>query len=343
VRFNRQVTERSLSIRLLRPFARVTAGDATLLLALQRSGVGPDELGDPETRLPHRAVMTLLQELVSAKNDPSIGLRAGSSVEPGDFDALEYAARSCADFRGAIGCQSRYMRVLNEAAQTDLREEGDRATWEFRIVDGVQQVPAANDFVVACAITFSRMYADGFPEHPREVHLMHLDATDPGGYARVFGPNVKLGMPHNACVFDRRLLNLPMRRADPTVSMEFEALTRALAERLRVQQGVAARVRELVFSRLRSRQSGMASVGSAMGVSVATLRRRLAEEGTTHSEILDGVRRDLAMLYLCDSRMPIREIAFLLGYAQSNAFLNAFRRWTAGMAPADYRAQHRKV
>jgi AraC-like DNA-binding protein len=335
--------ERSLSIRLLRPFARVTSGDATLLLALQRSGVGPAELGDPETRLPHRAVMTLLQELVSAKNDAAIGLRAGCGLEQGDFDVLEYAARSCADLRGAIRCQSRYMSVLNEAAQVELREEGDRAIWEFRIIDGVQQVPAANDFVVACGITFSRMYADNLPEQPREVHLMHPEATDPAGYARVFGPNVKLGRPHNACVFDRRLLSLPMRRADASVSMEFEAQARALAERLRDEQGLAARVGEIVFSRLRSGQSSMASVAGVLAVSVATLRRRLADEGTTHSEILDGVRRDLAMLYLRDSHIPIREIAFLLGYAQSNAFHNAFKRWTAGVAPADYRAQHRNA
>jgi AraC-like DNA-binding protein len=337
---NRQPSERSLSIRLLRPYARVTSGDASLLFALQRSGVGPGELGDPETRLPHRTVMTLLQELVAAKNDASIGLRAGCGVEPGDFDTLEYAARSCADLRGAIGCLSRYMCVLNEAAHIDLNEEGDRATWEFRIVDGVQQVPAANDFVVACGITFSRMYAD-LPAQPLEAHLMHLHATDAPLYARVCGPNVKLGMPHNALVFPRSLLDLPMRRADANVSMEFEARTREIADRLRVQQGVAARVREIVFARLRTGQSTMDSVAAAMAVSVATLRRRLAEEGTTHSEILDGVRRDLAMLYLSDSRMPIREIAFLLGYAQAKAFHNAFRRWTAGRTPADYRAQYR--
>jgi AraC-like DNA-binding protein len=335
------VTERSLSIRLLRPFARVASGDEALLLALQRSGVGPRELGDPETRLPHRAVMTLLQELVSGKNDRSIGLRAGCGIEPGDFDVLEYAARSCPDLRGAIGCQIRYMHVLNEAAQVDLREEGDRATWEFRIVDGVQQVPAANDFVVASAIMFSRMYAD-VPEHPRAVHLMHLEASDPAGYARVFGSNVKLGMPHNAVVFDRRLLALPMRRADPNISMEFEACIREVAERLRAQQGVAARVREIVFSRLRGGEYGMASVAAAMATSVATLRRRLADEGTTHRELLDTVRRELATLYLRDSNMPISEIAFLLGYAQSNAFHNAFERWTAGMTPTDYRARHRK-
>ena len=58
------------------------------------------------------------------------------------------------------------MNLLNEAADVTLREEGDRAIWEYRINDGVPQVPAANDFVVASAITFARMYAD-LPEPSR--------------------------------------------------------------------------------------------------------------------------------------------------------------------------------
>jgi AraC-like DNA-binding protein len=339
VRSSRQLRERSLSIRLVWPFVRVATADAGLIDVLQRIGLGALEFSNPETRLSHRAVMVLLQDRVDRTLDPSVGLRAGCAIEAGDFDALEYAARSCANLRDAIGCLSRYMCVLNEAAQIAMREEADLATWEFRITDGVQQVPAANDFVVACGITFARMYAD-LPAVPNEVHLMHRDATDPAGYARVFGPNVRLGMAQNAVVFDRRLLDLPMKRADATVSIAFEARVRELAEELRAQQGVAARARELVFERLRTGQSNMTSVAASMAVSVATLRRRLEEEGTTHSEILDGVRRDLAMVYLSDSRMPIREIAFLLGYAQSKAFYNAFRRWTAGSTPADYRAEH---
>jgi AraC-like DNA-binding protein len=79
-----------------------------------------------------------------------------------------------------------------------------------------------------------------------------------------------------------------------------------------------------------------------MAMSVATLRRRLEAEETTHSEILDRVRSDLAMLYLSESRLSVREIAFLLGYSQSRAFHNAFRRWTDGATPVDYRTKHQK-
>jgi AraC-like DNA-binding protein len=335
--------ECSLSIRLLWPFARIAAANADpeLLGAVLRLGIGLSEFANPETRVPHRAVMGLLQQLVDSSGDASIGLRAGCSVESGDFDALEFAARCTADLRGAIGCMTRYMNLLNEAALVTLREEGDRAIWEFRATDGVPQVPAANDFVVSSAITFARMYAE-VPEVSLEVHLMHAQPTDPASYERVFGKSVKLGMPHNAWVFPRELLALPMRRADPNVHLAFETRARELAERLRGQQGVAGRAREVVFAHLRAGDASMAAVASAMAMSVATLRRRLEAEGTTHSEILDRVRSDLAMLYLSESRLSVREIAFLLGYSQSRAFHNAFRRWTDGSTPVDYRTKHQK-
>ena len=340
-----RVRECTLSIRLLWPFVRIALADPDLVVpllgAVERLGIGANDFANPEIRLPHRAVMALLEQLVELSGDPSMGLRAGCGVETGDFDALEYAARCTADLRGAIGCMVRYMNLVNEAALLELREEGDRAIWEFRITDGVPQVPAANDFVVATAMTLARMYVDA-PDVSLEVHLMHARPTDPAGYERVFGQNVKLGMPHNAWVFPASFLALPMRLADPNVHIAFEARARELAERLRGQQGVTGRAREVVFAQLRAGNASMASVAKAMAMSVATLRRRLEAEGTTHSEILDRLRSDLAMIYLSESRLSVREIAFLLGYSQSRAFHNAFRRWTDGSTPVDYRTKHQK-
>jgi AraC-like DNA-binding protein len=170
---------------------------------------------------------------------------------------------------------------------------------------------------------------------------MHGQPTSPSGYVRVFGENVKLGMPQNACIFPRELLASPMRRADPNVHLAFETRAKEIAERLRGQQGVAGRAREVVFAHLRAGNANMAAVASAMATSVATLRRRLEAEGTTHSEILDRARSDLARLYLSESRLSVSEIAFLLGYSQSRAFHNAFRRWN-GSTPVDYRTKQQK-
>jgi AraC-like DNA-binding protein len=73
-------------------------------------------------------------------------------------------------------------------------------------------------------------------------------------------------------------------------------------------------------------------------MSASTLRRRLADEGVTHTELLDDVRRELGEKYLADPRLAISEVAFLLGFSHVTAFYNAFRRWQ-GLTPAEYRAR----
>ena len=69
-----------------------------------------------------------------------------------------------------------------------------------------------------------------------------------------------------------------------------------------------------------------------------TLRRRLLAEGTTFSEQLDHVRRELAIDYVERGGRSITEVSFLLGFSTTGAFHRAFRRWT-GQAPSEYRSQ----
>ncbi len=71
-------------------------------------------------------------------------------------------------------------------------------------------------------------------------------------------------------------------------------------------------------------------------MSAATLKRRLNIEGTTYSEILDEVRRDLALRHLADRRLSIAKVALRLGFSNASAFGRAFKRWM-GMTPIAYR------
>ncbi len=146
-------------------------------------------------------------------------------------------------------------------------------------------------------------------------------------------------MVHNACIFERRLLDGPMKLANPNIGKAFEAHAMRVAEKLRSQQGIAHRAREVVLAQLQGGSASMSSVARAMAASVATLRRRLEESGTSYSEIVDQVRYDLAREYLSDTHIAVREIAFLLGYSHAKAFYSAFRRWTGGSSPAEYRAE----
>jgi AraC-like DNA-binding protein len=70
-------------------------------------------------------------------------------------------------------------------------------------------------------------------------------------------------------------------------------------------------------------------------MSLRSLQRRLQEEGTTYRETLNGTRQEIARTYLEERRASVTEIAFRLGFSDSNSFSRAFRRWT-GQSPRAY-------
>jgi AraC-like DNA-binding protein len=82
----------------------------------------------------------------------------------------------------------------------------------------------------------------------------------------------------------------------------------------------------------------LVAVAKQLHVSTRTLKRRLAEQGTSFSDILDDMRRQRALLLLENRELAIGEVAARLGYTEVPTVTRAFRRWT-GKTPAAYRGR----
>jgi AraC-like DNA-binding protein len=77
-------------------------------------------------------------------------------------------------------------------------------------------------------------------------------------------------------------------------------------------------------------------IATELGVSQQTLTRQLAALGTSFNEVLDQIRKQLALKYVSETDLSLAQVACLLGYANPPAFTLAFRRWT-GRAPSELR------
>ena len=80
----------------------------------------------------------------------------------------------------------------------------------------------------------------------------------------------------------------------------------------------------------------MAATASSLHMSGATLQRRLASEGTSFQALKDALRRDIAVVRLNTSTLPLATLACELGFSDSASFQRAFKGWT-GSAPGAYR------
>ena len=135
--------------------------------------------------------------------------------------------------------------------------------------------------------------------------------------------------------FDTTLMDLPMALADPGY------VSRAIGD----LEGKRSQVADgaywsdwvtLILQEAQDCQPTLAQIGEVVGIGRHTLARRLAQEGANFRSLANLVRHRRACGLLRDTRTPVSQIAFRLGYSDAGNFSNAFRR-AAGVSPRRFR------
>ena len=99
-------------------------------------------------------------------------------------------------------------------------------------------------------------------------------------------------------------------------------------------------VRKTIYLLLPIEQATVDEVALYLHLSVRTMQRQLEAAGTNFSNLVDDVRKELAMRYLTNARYPIGRVATLLGYSRQSSFTQWFtarfgdspRAWRAARA-----------
>jgi AraC-like DNA-binding protein len=147
----------------------------------------------------------------------------------------------------------------------------------------------------------------------------------------VFGVAPEFGAPRNVAVLEAAALDLPLPQADELTAAMTERQCRKLVKQRRSRAGVAGVVRDELV-RTPGDMPALDEVAERLAVSERTLRRRLADEGTSFRALVDEVRSALAEELLSTGSLSVEQVARRLGYAETASFTHAFTRWK-GVSP----------
>lgn len=343
----RRAPAATVSILSVRPvLGWLAANGQDLAPIFIQHGLSPALLADPEARIAHdraAALWKLAAQLTGARD---LGLQIAEAIRPGQFGAIDHAARTSATLGSGYGRMFRYYRVLHDLARTamDLGPRHVVLSHDLPLPGGAPR--AVSEFVLAAWLVTGRQ-ATGVDWSPVEVRFAHGEPTDTARHQRLFGAPLRFNHARSELVIDRALMALPLLRADPSLQPIVEAELQRIHQRVpgesrreprresRPDEIVDA-VQRLIRDRLCDGEPSLAAIAGQVHVSARTLNRRLADEGTTFRDLLTQVRRSQAQEHLAERRLAIAEIAFLVGFSEASAFHRAFRRWT-GVTPAAWR------
>jgi len=327
------------SVRILANLAlALRALDVDAEQVLERCGVAWDDIaGEDEwdRRVPVEMLDRFWEAAVAVTGDPALGVRIGALSRLSMTGVLGDMARASATLGDALLKTARYMRLWNEAARLSLLMDGERAIIWYRPLAATRRHPASGDAVLARLGVLARELT-GIHLVSEEVLLAHPAPPETACYREVFGIAPKFDQSDYALVFDPDVLTLPVSAGDAAVPDAIMRHVGELIDALPADASLKRQVQRVLANELRGGNPMLDNVATQLKMHPKTVRRRLKLEGTTHSELLEALRRELAERYLRVPELNVTEVAFLLGYSDASAFNKAFRRWF-DVAPLTYR------
>ncbi len=302
-----------------------------------RFGLTAAQLADPDARVPARIGVALWEEVPRIVGDELFGLRLGQRAsDVGAIPVLGYVVQTSPTLGEGLARALRYQRLVQTLNPAELLHAGTEAQLVVHIrARHVERLRHATEFALAFTVSFAARVT-GEPLIPRGVRFAHAKPSSLEEHRRVFGDELRFDTPRTELDMEPAVLARPVLSADPHLCALIERHAEALLERLPSSGSLTDRARAALVEGLRSGRTDVAAVAEGLRMSARTLQRRLSAEGTSYAELLDALRRELALRYVGDHTLSLSEVAFLVGFADQTTFHRAFVRWT-GRTPGAFR------
>lgn len=294
------------------------------------------ELTNPLSRLSIRTFEELLKRAIYLTGEPGIGFHLGLQMKISSHGFIGFAAMTANNVREALEIAQRFVMLRSSALEFRLEEDDKKAY--FYMDQAMDDYPLSQTIVTAMMIGFASM-GETITNRPA-IGQAQVRFTEPDYYERFKSSipgEVIFNQPFNRLVFDRDFLDMPLAMADPVAAQ----LAREQCERELAALGSNRSLVSAVQSALYDDKEGYRSVeqvASLMHMSERTLKRQLAQHGTTYSDLLESSRRKMAENLLSKNELSIDRVADRLGYSDVANFTRAFKRWT-GKTPGQFRKQ----
>ena len=302
---------------------------------LATAGIPEGTLSNPTYQLTPHQELTFTAEIIRALDRPDLGLVVGSRYHLSAYGLLGLAIMTSENLLAAMTVLYKnilmtwtYMHWITTVRDGRVYISLDK----LRDLGGCHQYMVDRG-LVASHIIYKEALGEDIPI--LELHLKQSEPSYAAEYQRYFHCPVYFNAPENCYVFSSELIHKPLAQAEPETARIYASQCEKICAQLAKNYTFSDIVRNHMLSSPREVYT-LDTIADRMNMTARTVQRKLRQENSSYKDILEDIRKNLAIEYLQTTDFTLDEIALRLGYSESSSFCHAYKRWT-GDNPGDLR------
>ncbi len=309
--------------------------------ALAGTGLTVSDLSDPRTLTSTQQFLAATRSALRLVQRDDLGLRMGQRLHASSFGMYGYALLCSSSMAEAFDTAVRYQQLSNGVLRVSWSEVEDTASWTFptRAALGWPDDAAALyrcvlDMAFTVHVTVIKDVMGAWCL-PARAQFSEPEPPHAAALAAALECPLLFDQAENRLSYPAAWLQRAPQLANPITAAQVSAQCAKLVEELRWHSGITRRVFQ-ELTRTPGQFPAIEDIAESLCMTSRTLRRKLEAEGTSYSDLLNNVRKSLAIDYLGSTEMSAEDIAAALGFSEAVGFRHAFKRWT-GTTPNEYR------
>lgn len=322
-------------------FAAQQGVDKNKLLALTNTSM--QGLCEEDLLFESKVYNQIVEHTETLSGDDLFGLHLGEYLSLSAAGLIVQIAQSSSTVLEALNYMVQYANLGCQALPYQLKELENE--WELSLTpkeSWVTESPAAVRHTMDGNLVFTLREFHTLTRQKHYPIRIHFSYPKPGRfseYERIFNCPIRFGQPLTAIYFDKKQVQEKVVTSDYRLLQLLIQYAQEKLATMEGQLGFSTIVKQSIINLVKPQFPTIEQVAANLNLSVRTLQRRLKEENLTYKIVLEELKKQFALDYLKNINLSIKEVSYLLDYAEPSSFIRSFKRWT-GETPKAYQLKH---
>ncbi|WP_422375271.1 AraC family transcriptional regulator ligand-binding domain-containing protein [Roseibium sp.] len=285
-----------------------------------------ESLDDPQGTVSITAWHAVFEHIAEVLGDDAVMFDLFNTVDIGCFSIFDYLFACAPTLREACQAWVKFLPIRTNAYRMIFEEDDTGGYVEWPILEGRGEW-RQNMFGRIGWATQQLEHALDMKAPPILIELATSAPTSTSNFQKKYQGRLKFGAPHNRILIPSALLARPLRRNDAHLYDIILKSAMGELEQFGQMEAPLSRIANEVASNLSNGANSLPQVAAKLGMSQRAVQRLLEKEGTSFRKLSEEIRRSAAERYLRGTELPMKEIAYLLGFSELSTFSRAVKTW----------------